>query len=241
MNSKRQSFYKSRTWEKFVQGLRAERTQNDGSVICEHCGKPIVKAYDCIGHHIEELTEDNCNNAQIALNPDNVQLVHFRCHNEIHKRFGHEVREPQRVYIVWGAPCSGKREWVDSVAENGDLIVDIDTLWAAVQRQTDAVEQHGRPCKPNALKANVFALRDCLIDQIKTRRGRWNNAYIIGGYPLQGERERLADEVGAERLVFIDTPETECLRRASNVSTEQFKFCLDWFEKFSQYTPPGSV
>lgn len=235
--TKRQAFYKSHTWERFVQGLRAERAQSDGSVICEHCGKPIVKAYDCIGHHVEELTEQNVDDVNIALNPENVVLVHFRCHNEIHKRFGNEVREPQRVYIVWGAPCSGKREWVESVAESGDLIVDIDAIWAAVQRHADGVTID----KPNALKTNVFALRDCLIDQIKTRRGRWKNAYIIGGYPLQGERERLANEVGAERLVFIDTPETECLRRASNLGTEQFKFCLDWFEKFSQHSPPGSI
>ena len=229
---KLQAFYKSRTWERFVQGLRSERAQSDGTVLCEHCGKPIVKAYDCIGHHVQELTDDNVDNAQIALNPENVILVHLRCHNEIHKRFGHEVREPQRVYIVWGAPCSGKRSWVDSVAEQGDLVLDIDALWTAVQRTANAGD------KPNALKQNVFALRDCLIDQIRTRRGRWNNAYIIGGYPLQGERERLAVDVGADRLIFIDTPETECLRRASNVGVLQFGFVQDWFEKFSN-SPPG--
>lgn len=239
-NTKRQAFYKSRTWERFVQGLRAERATADGSVICAHCGKPIVKSYDCIGHHVEELTEENVNDAQIALNPTNVILVHFRCHNEIHERFGHEVREPQRVYIVYGAPCSGKREWVESVAEQGDLILDIETLWAAIQRQADATECNGKPCKPNALKTNVFALRDCLLDQIKTRRGRWNNAYIIGGYPLQGERERLAAEVGAERLIYIDTPEHECLRRASNMGVDYFKYVSDWFEKFSS-SPPGQA
>lgn len=228
MNAKRQAFYKSRTWEKFVQGLRAERATADGLVLCEHCGKPIIKAYDCIGHHIEELTEDNCADAQIALNPANVQLVHFRCHNEIHKRFGYAVRQVQHVYIVWGAPYAGKRAFVDSVAEYGDMILDIDAIWTAVQRN-----KPGEIEKPTELKNIVFDLRDKMLDQIKTRRGRWNNAYIIGGYPLQGERERVADMVGADKLIHIDTPKDICLQRAHGLDAENY--VNDWFEKFSTW------
>lgn len=223
-STKRQAFYKSKRWENFVQGLRAERATADGFVICEHCGKPIIKAYDCIGHHVEELTEENVDNALISLNPENVQLVHFRCHNEIHKRFGYAERRVQRVYIVYGAPYAGKREWVNDVAEPGDIVLDINRLWAAIQAGTERE-------KPNELKQNVFALRDALLDQIRTRRGRWNNAYIIGGYPLQGERERLADMVGAERLVYIDTPKDVCLSRAKYL--EQSQFVLDWFDRFT--------
>lgn len=225
--TKRQAFYKSRTWEKFVQTLRAERTTSDGLVICEHCGRPIVRAYDCIGHHVTELTEENVDDATIALNPDNVKLVHFRCHNEIHKRFGYAGRQVQKVFIVWGAPYAGKRAFVDSVAERGDIVLDIDALWTAVQRTEDGA----RVEKPTELRGNVFALRDALLDQIRTRRGRWGNAYIIGGYPLQGERERLADMVGAEKLVYIDTPQDVCLKRAREHDGE--KFVNDWFEKFS--------
>lgn len=235
MNTKRQAFYKSKRWESFVQTLRRERARPDGSILCEYCGMPIVRMYDCIGHHKEELTEENVDNVMIALNPDNVQLVHFRCHNAIHKRFGYNGRQVQKVYIVWGAPCSGKRLFVDNAAEPNDIILDIDALWRAVQRDAtwnDNVQ------KPNALKANVFALRDCLLDQIKTRRGRWDNAYIIGGYPLQGERERIAAEVGAERLIHIDTPKEICLSRSR--TPEQEKYISDWFEKFSEY-PPGQV
>lgn len=227
MNRKRQAFYKSRTWEKFVQGLRAERTIADGLVLCEHCGRPIVRAYDCIGHHVTELTEQNVDDVTIALNPDNVKLVHFRCHNEIHKRFGYAGRQVQKVFIVWGAPYAGKRAFVDSVAERGDIVLDIDALWTAVQRTEDGTNRE----KPTELKSIVFDLRDKMLDQIRTRRGRWGNAYIIGGYPLQGERERLADMVGAEKLVYIDTPKEVCLMRAREHDAE--KYVDDWFEKFS--------
>ena len=68
---------------------------------------------------------------------------------------------------------------------------------------------------------------------IKVRRGRWHNAYIIGGYPLQGERERLAEIVSADKLIFIDTPKDICLLRAD--TDEMKNFVELWFER---YTPP---
>lgn len=223
---KLQAFYKSRRWEKFIQKLRIERVDAAGNVICEHCGRPIVRAYDCIGHHIEELTEDNVDDVNISLNPDNIMLVHFKCHNEIHKRFGFgggARRIVQNVYIVYGAPCAGKRTWVNSVAESGDIILDIDRLWGAVR--ADCCGQHE---KPKELTTNVFALRDCMLDMIRVRLGKWRNAYIIGGYPLQGERERLADSVGANKIIFIDTPRNVCEARAALTSDEMLGYVAQW-------------
>ena len=227
---KLQAFYKSRRWESFVKVLRLERAKPDGSIICEHCGKPILKAYDCIGHHKEELNELNVDDVNISLNKDNVMLIHFRCHNQIHKRFGYAGRQVQKVYIVYGAPCSGKTTWVNEVAETNDLILDIDRLWGAIR-----ADKCGEYEKPNAIKTNVFALRDCILDMIKTRRGRWDNAYIIGGYPLQGERERLFNDVGADKLIFIDTKKDICSLRAREKSDEWVEYVERWFEL---YTPP---
>lgn len=234
MSSKKlQTFYKSRKWETFIECLRSERARADGLVICEHCGQPIVRKYDCIGHHVEELTDDNVDNVEIALNPDNIKLVHFRCHNEIHKRFGYKAREVQRVYIIYGAPCAGKAEWVAEVAEPGDMVLNIDRLWAAIR-----ADKCGQYDKPPELKQNIFALRDSLIDMIRVRRGRWNNAYIIGGYPLQGERERLAEIVSADKIIFVDTPKDICLLRARERSDEFIQFVENWFDR---YHPPVEV
>lgn len=226
-----QAFYKSRKWENFVEGVRLERANADGIVLCEHCGQPIIKKYDCIGHHVEELTDDNVNDVNISLNPDNIQLVHFKCHNEIHKRFGYAAKQIQRVYIVYGAPCSGKSSFVADVAERGDIILNINKLWSAIR--ADKCNQYE---KPNELKQNVFALRDTLIDMIKVRRGRWLNAYIIGGYPLQAERERLAEIIAADKIIFVDTPKEVCLLRAQTISDEQKNFVEDWFDR---YAPPS--
>ena len=230
------SFYTSKDWVSLMRIIRMQRVNSQGELMCEHCGKPIVHKYDCIGHHVIELTENNYQDANISLNPDNIILVHHKCHNEIHKRFGFSgVRKPQEVYIVWGSPCSGKRTWVNSVAEKNDIILDIDKLWNAVKS-----ESCGEFYKPNALKDNVFALRDLMLDMIRVRRGRWQNAYVIGGYPFQADRERTAALLGA-RLIFIDTPKEVCLQRAAEKGGDLKKFVEIWWERAAPGSDPSQL
>lgn len=214
------NFYQSDLWVNFLKVIKDERTNAKGILLCEHCGKPIVKKYDCIGHHIKELTDANVNDFDVSLNPENVMLIHHRCHNEIHERFGYAQR---KVFIVYGPPCSGKTTFVLNAASGGDLIVDIDSLW-------EATTNNERYIKPNRLKENMFKLRDELIDQIYTGVGHWKNAYIIGGYPFEMERERLREKLGAE-LIFIDTPKEECLERAAERPREYVRYIEEWFER----------
>lgn len=218
----RANFYRSKEWERFREALILERTNEDGFVICAHCGKPILKKYDCIGHHKIKLTDENCGDFSVSLNPENVELIHFKCHNELHNRFN---GFSQQVFIVWGSPCSGKSTWVKQNANDDDLILDLDRIWEAVCFSS-------REKKPRRLAANVFGLRDELLDQIRIRKGTWRNAYVIGGYPHAVDRERLADLLRAE-LVFIDTPKAVCLERASEVWRP---YVEEWWE---EYLPPG--
>lgn len=215
------SFYRSDKWTGLVAQLKLERVNADGDLLCEHCGKPITKAYDCIGHHEIELTADNVNDFAISLNPDNIKLIHFRCHNLIHQRF---EGFRQNVYLVYGSPCAGKSTWVNENANDDDLILDIDSIWQSICK---ADKYH----KPNRLKKNVFGIRDCIIEQIKTRTGMWRNAYIIGGYPLRTDRDRLIDLLGA-KAIFIEATKEECLARAKNEQWQEF--IEDWFDSYTE-------
>lgn len=217
------NFYQSKAWEKFLQVLKDERTNDEGFIICAHCGEPIVKKYDCIGHHKIELTEENVNDFEISLNPDNVDLVHHRCHNQIHERFGSYMR---KVYIVYGAPCSGKTSFVRDAANKEDLILDIDSIW-------EMISNNDRYIKPGRLKQNVFMIRDAILDQIRTRAGGWRNAYIIGGYPLHMERQRLATALGAE-LIHIDTEKAECIKRSLDRPGYWDEYIEEYFEKYQE-------
>lgn len=216
------NFYKSKEWESLLEQLKLERVNNDGELLCEYCHKPIVKKYDCIGHHIEELTEANVNNYDVSLNADNIILIHFKCHNQIHERFGYEP--PKKVYIVYGSPCSGKSTWVKENATKDDLILDIDSIWECI---TVCDKLH----KPNRLKANVFGIRDAIMDQIRMRVGQWKHAFVIGTYPLRMDRQRLADRLGAE-LIYIDAAKDLCLSRAAN--DEWKKYINEWFDMYQE-------
>lgn len=227
-------FYHSREWGQLMKVLRIERINADGELICECCGKPITRKYDCIGHHKVELTEQNYQLAEIALNPENIALVHHRCHNKIHDRLG--LSYTKQVYLVYGSPLSGKTTWVKDNMSAGDLVVDMDSIWECISGQP-------RYIKPKRLTQNAFAVRDCLIDMIRTRRGNWLNAYLIGGYPLISERERYCRNLGA-REVFIDTPKDVCMERLKNSdrnTPEYRKYIADWWDKFGSTYPPTST
>ncbi len=228
------TFYRSKAWVDLMQLIKSERLTDYGELICEHCGKPIVRKYDCIGHHKIHLAESNVNDALVALNPDNIMLVHHVCHNRIHNKLGHVYKQ---VYLVWGSPLSGKSTYVEDVAQYGDLIVDIDNIW-------QCVSGCNRYIKPDRLKSNVFGVRDTLLEMVKYRRGNWNNAYIIGGYPLIGERERLIASLGA-REIFIECGYDECISRLKSNKdgrawAEWKKYIDDWWRR-SNKSPPGRI
>lgn len=196
------TFYQSKDWIKLTRIIRAERVNEAGDLICARCGKPIVRAYDAICHHKIFLTPDNVNDAAVALNPENIEVVHHVCHNRIHDKLGYKRRE---VFLVYGSPLSGKSYYVRDLQPDGALICDIDLIWMSVTggKKYD---------KPKALASVVFGIRDYLMDCIKTRRGFWNTAYIIGGYPLISERERICRTYGA-REIYVEATREECLAR----------------------------
>lgn len=226
------TFYRSDEWRRFRDIVIAERLTPDGLTVCECCGRPIVRAYDIILHHCNTfLTEENVNDVQISLNPENIQIVDHSCHNKIHGNYGHKRRE---VFLVYGSPLSGKTSYVESVRERGDLVIDIDSIW-------QCVSACDRYVKPQRLTSVVFAVRDTMLDAVKHRLGKWNNAYIIGGYPYLSERERIMRAYGA-REVFVDTPKDECISRlkacADRDYDEWIRYIDDWWEKFVPTSPP---
>lgn len=221
-------FYRSKDWIDLMQVIRLQRVNENNDVICEHCGKPITKKYDCIGHHVIELTEQNVTDANISLNPDNIALVHHKCHNIIHNKLGIGCKQ---VYVVYGSPLSGKSTYVRDNMNDGDIVLDINNIW-------QCISYCDKYTKPNRLKQNVFSIRNHILDMIRMRHGNWLNAYVIGGYPLISERERLCKQLNA-REIYIDTSKDECMRRLTENSNEKNflewqGYISDWWEKYSK-------
>lgn len=218
-----QSFYASEQWQIFRMIIISER-----GLKCEYCGEEVIRAGDLTLHHIIELTPENVNDVTISLNPENIMVVHHDCHNRIHNRFGYK---PERnVYVVFGPPMSGKTSFVMERMLRGDMIVDMNRLYSAVSMLPFYD-------KPDNLFNNVRYIHNQLIDNIKTRFGKWNNAWIIGGYADKYKRERLAEDLGAE-IIFCNVSKEECLRRLELDDDRKYRkdewkqYIEKWFDMF---------
>lgn len=197
-------FYTSKEFYDFKTLLMYKRRNESGELLCEECGKVLLQRHDTIPHHCKiALTDENVNDRSISLNEDNIQLVCFKCHNKIEKRFCSFKRS---VYLVIGASCSGKSTWVQEQADTDDLILDFDKIWQAISKNEKYI-------KPNRLKPVAFAMRECLMEQIKMRTGSWVNCYIISTEPFVMNRKRLCDGLGVDETIFMDTSREECIRR----------------------------
>lgn len=222
-------FYNSEEWKNFRKLIISDRTNKvDGILYDEHDGKPLLRAYDIVLHHIKPLTMQNVNDFSVSMNPENIMIVSQRSHNEIHSRFGYVAE--RKVYYVYGAPCSGKTTFVNNIKGNSDLTVDMDNIWQCITGR--------RYEKPKALNTNAFTLRDCLLDMVKTRAGKWERAYIIDGGAVKSDRDRKIALYGAE-AIYIDTDRDECLKRLygdCNRTTEQKKewetYIDRWFDDY---------
>lgn len=224
-------FYNSEQWRKFRAQLISDRLNpTDGILYDEYNGQPLLKSYDIVLHHKKPLTLQNVNDFSVSLNPENIMIVSQQSHNEIHKRFGYVAE--RKVYYVYGAPCSGKTTFVQNTKGNSDIVVDMDNIWLCITGGA-------RYEKPNALKQNAFTLRDCLIDMVRTRAGKWERAFVIEGGAVKGTRERTIALLGAEPI-FIDTDRETCLKRLygdcnrTQAQKEEWaQFIAQWFNDYS--------
>lgn len=225
------SFYTSDEWIRFRQTIISEREAK-----CTECDRNILEGKELHLHHIKELTLDNVNDYMISMNPDNVRIVCHECHNKIHERFGYGYGNRKRkfdrdVYIIYGPPLAGKKTYVQEHMEEGDIVVEMDRLYQAISMQ----EMYNNSDK---LKYNVYNIRSLLIDNIKTRYGKFNRAWVIGGYAERSARDRLANELGAE-AILISTSKEECIARLKSCNDYRgdnyntFKKYIDkWFEEY---------
>lgn len=194
--------------------------------VCNSCGK-VFDISDLRAHHIKELTLSNIDDVNVTLNEDNIEVLCHECHNRRHHRFGGGHTE-KRVYLVYGSPCSGKTTYVRNIATRNDLVVDLDRIHQSICI-CDIYD------KPDATKSVAFNIRDLLLDEIRlaTPRRRWDDAYIIGGYPDKYDRLRMVEQYGAS-LIHIDTPKEECIKRAmESVERDSVKrFVVEWINKY---------
>ncbi len=77
------AFYSSATWRRLSRAFLLSK-----NYICERCGQSAE-----ITHHRRYLTPWNVNDADVALNPDNLEALCMACHNAEHFGTGGAVAQ----------------------------------------------------------------------------------------------------------------------------------------------------
>jgi len=228
------AFYKSKEWRKVSAAYMSSKYY-----ICERCGKPAK-----ICHHRIWLNADNVNDPEIALNMDNLEALCMECHNKEHIGKSYYRRGPEEthfdengnlvkesvVFIVCGAPASGKTTYVREHKREGDLVFDLDMICSALIGEPETYYFDHMPVLDAAL-----SIRDTVYDHVERRLGSWGRAWIITSNPDRDYCKYLASRLRAE-IVELDTTEEECLRRIEaddrRKNKRQFADLVrDWYAK----------
>ena len=126
------------------------------------------------------------------------------------------------IYLVYGPPCGGKSTYINDHMTEGDIVCDVDLLYAAIS---------GRDPHDADLYAHETALllKEKLLDIIRNREGGWKDAYVTS---LANTPEQLAadmERVKADEAIYMDTPMEVCLERAKGRPPYFSLLIEEWF------------
>lgn len=237
-------FYKSLAWA----NCRDVVLHRD-NFICQICGQGAE-----VVHHIKYLTPENINDPSISLNPNNLLSLCNECHAAIHRQTdnfakggSHKRRNKfngvwfnehgdmvnTNVYLIWGSPCSGKNRYVNEHKQQGDIVVDVDSIISAI------TQEDSRKHVNDDVFRMAMDIVETMYNSIENRNIECKNVWVIGCFPKRKEREELIKRLRANEI-FIESNIYECIERARNDNTRNdkqftYKIIEQWFYLFNKY------
>ena len=186
---KRDGFYQSDAWQKCRRHFIGCVLERDGALFCSVCGKEIINPRDAVVHHVKELDDTTVNDPDVALNMDNLTVVCHQCHNAKHEK-GHRVTREKTVMLIYGGTEAEREALVSERATDGALVFSVPRLHKALSpRRTRA-----------RVLTVVWNIRDLLYNIVERRAGEWTEAWIVGEFRNEAERDALARRLGATCL-----------------------------------------
>lgn len=127
------------------------------------------------------------------------------------------------IYLIYGAPCSGKSTYISEHAKRGDLICDVDLIYQAISGE----DPHDADLYIHEI---ALMLKRELLDIIRERKGTWKNVYVASIANTPEKVSKLADQIKADECILINTPYEVCMDRAKSRSPYFQLLIQEWFE-----------
>lgn len=151
--------------------------------------------------------------------------------NAAMKRFVRELlgtnENSKQVFIVSGAPGSGKSTYTRQNKRPGDIVIDLDLLAAALQGETTPHPDY------DPVMDAVLAAREAVYQTIEERNGKWNRAFVITSSPDPKTVKDIADRLDGE-IIKMQATKEQCIQHIRSDSTRtdierDIRLAEDWF------------
>ena len=135
----------------------------------------------------------------------------------------------KKIYIVCGAPASGKSTYVKGKAKDSDLILDLDEIISGFS---------GMPIYSESEKYIKVAIqkRNYILNNLNNMN--YKTIYLIVSAPTRAERSHWKEQLDGT-VIMIATNENECYKRLDNDtrrSNNILKYRIAIKKWFNEYT-----
>lgn len=196
--------------------------------MCNRCNEKPGK----IVHHKIPITPQNINDPYITLNFNNLEYLCQDCHSEEHLKRGAIKKDVEfdtngnlikrdrnntdniylpsivkpinkDIYIVCGAPGSGKSTYVNKNADQEDLIIDLDNI---------IMQYTNKPLYSNTEKYVRIAIerRNEILNSLNSYKSK--RVWFIVSAPTSNERKHWKEQLDGT-VIMLDTSKDECYKR----------------------------